>query len=60
MVLFAKITPKNIEATVFAMLTGVSNLSGAVVSPMMGVLINRLFVNVTIDNLENFYILVMI
>lgn len=44
LVLFAKITPKNIEATVFAMLTGVFNLSNSVLSPMMGVLVNKLFV----------------
>lgn len=28
MILFAKITPKNIEATVFAFLTGTSNFTG--------------------------------
>lgn len=60
LVLFAKITPKNIEATVFAMLTGVFNLSSTVCSPMAGVIINRFFVNVTTENLENFYILVII
>ncbi len=52
LVLFAKITPKNIEATVFAMLTGVFNLSNSVLSPMMGVLINKVFVNVTTENLD--------
>ena len=51
MVLFAKITPKYIEATVFALLTGCSNLSFAVLSPMVGAFINDMFVHVTTDNL---------
>ena len=33
LVLFAKITPKHIEATIFALLTGVSNFSSSVLSP---------------------------
>jgi hypothetical protein len=35
-VLFAKLTPKHIEATVFAMLTGIVNLSIQVLSPLSG------------------------
>lgn len=43
LVLFAMITPKNIEATVFALFTGVFNLSASVLSPFVGVLINGWF-----------------
>ena len=57
LVLFAKITPKKIEATVFAMMTGVFNLNEVVLSPFAGVVINRLFVHVSNENLESFYIL---
>jgi hypothetical protein len=39
-VLFAKITPKHIEATVFALLTGTSNMAGGVLSPMVGAWLN--------------------
>jgi len=59
-VLFAKITPPYIEATVYALLTGMYNLSNFTVSPMMGVLINRVFVNVTNSNLDDFYKLLLI
>ena len=58
MVLFAKITPKHIEATVFALLIGCSNLSFAVLSPMVGSLLNDSFVYVTQENMENMDILV--
>ena len=60
LVLFAKITPKNIEATVFALFTGVFNLSAIVISPNMGILINKLFVGVTLSSLDNYYKLVFI
>lgn len=60
MVLMAKITPSHIEATVFAILTGISNFSSFVISPLVGVIINRLFVNVTAQNLDDYYILVFI
>lgn len=38
--LFAKITPTRIEGTVFAFLTGTTNLANNVLSPMIGVWIN--------------------
>eukprot|EP00347_Sterkiella_histriomuscorum_P010122 403377520 len=60
LVLFAKITPKNVEATIFATLTGISNLSSGVLSPMSGVIINKLFVGVSTENLENYWQLVVI
>jgi hypothetical protein len=40
MVLFAKITPKRIEATGFAFLTGTSNLTGSI-RGLIGTLINN-------------------
>jgi MFS family permease len=60
LVLFAKITPKNIEATVFALFTGVLNLSAIVISPNMGILINQTFVGVTLTSLSDYYKLVFI
>ena len=57
MALFAKITPHHIEATVFAFLTGIFNLSWLGLSPMLGAFINHYFVRVTITDLSNFYIL---
>lgn len=38
--LFAKITPRRIEGTMFAFLTGTSNLDQGVLQPMMGSWIN--------------------
>jgi len=38
--LFAKITPTKIEGTVFAFLTGTTNLANNVLSPMIGVWVN--------------------
>ena len=38
--LFAKITPKRIEGTMYAFLTGASNLDNSVISPAMGSWIN--------------------
>jgi hypothetical protein len=60
LVLFAKITPPNIEATVFALFTGLFNLSGIVISPNVGIIVNKLFVGVTLDNLSEYYKLVFI
>jgi len=60
LVLFAKITPNNIEATVFAVLTGLQNFVSLVLSANMGILVNELFVGVTLANLKNYYQLVVI
>jgi hypothetical protein len=46
MVLFAKLIPDNIESSMFALLTGLLNLSGLFLSPQLGNLINK-FVGVT-------------
>ena len=54
MAMFAKITPKKIECTVFAFLTGTTNLANTVISPMIGVWINSTFVGVTTKDLKNY------
>lgn len=58
--LFAKITPHGIEATVFALLTGTTNLSSIIISPNIGVWLNEKFVHVTAENLSNYKFLVLI
>jgi hypothetical protein len=60
LVLFAKITPNHIEATIFAVLTGMFNFVYTVLSPNMGILINKIFVGVTSQELDNFYLLAII
>ena len=60
MVLFAKITPNNIEATCFAFLTGTLNFCNGVLAPMIGSKINDYFVGVTSSDLSNFYVLCII
>jgi uncharacterized membrane protein YbhN (UPF0104 family) len=52
--LFAKITPTKIEGTVFAFLTGTTNLANSVLSPMVGVWLNEKFVGVTADDLSKY------
>lgn len=52
--LFAKITPTKIEGTVFAFLTGTSNLASIIISPLVGVWINDHFTHVTANDLSNY------
>ena len=52
--LFAKITPTKIEGTVFAFLTGTTNLASNVISPMVGVWINEQFFGVTAEDLSQY------
>lgn len=54
MALFAKITPAKIEGTVFAFLTGTTNLANSVLAPMVGVWINEKFVGVTAEDLSKY------
>jgi len=51
MVLFAKIIPESVESSMFALLTGLINLSNLFAAPELGVLINS-FVGVTSENLQ--------
>lgn len=52
--LFAKVTPAKIEGTVFAFLTGTTNLANSVLAPMVGVFINEKFAGVTAEDLSNY------
>jgi hypothetical protein len=58
--LFAKITPKRIEGTMFAFLTGASNLDQGVIAPLMGSWINNQFVGVNKDDLSGYSTLCLI
>jgi predicted MFS family arabinose efflux permease len=58
-VLFAKITPKNIEATCFALLAGVSNFRNTA-RGWVGSVINDQYVHVTKDDLSKYWLLVAI
>lgn len=59
MVLFAKITPKRIEATAFAFLTGTSNFTGTM-KGFVGSWVNSTFVGVTQEDLGKYWILAVI
>lgn len=59
MALFAKITPKRIEGTIFAFLTGTWNLDATVIQPLIGNFINS-FVGVTKDDLSGYSTLMLI
>ena len=56
MALFAKITPHQIEGTMFAFLTGTTNLSYQVIAPFEGACINKylVFPSVTAINLSSY------
>lgn len=54
MVLFAKITPANIEGTCFAFLTGTTNFLYGVLASYIGSLVNDAFIGVTANDLSNF------
>lgn len=54
LVLFAKITPSQIEATCFAFLTGTLNFCNGVVATYLGSLVNDTFIGVTSTDLSNF------
>lgn len=58
-VLFAKICPRNIEATCFAILAGVSNFRGTA-RGWLGSLINEMFVGVHKDDLTHYWVLTVI
>jgi len=58
-VVYAKICPRRIEATSFAVLSSVSSFRGTIRS-WLGTFINQQWVGVTIKNLNNYWILVTI
>ena len=59
MVLFAKMIPSNIESSMFAMLTGLMNLSNGFSAKMLGNFIN-MFVGVHEENLSDLWILYIV
>jgi hypothetical protein len=58
-VLFAKLIPADVEGTMFAFVTSILNASFEFGAKGLGLLINH-FVGVTTENLENYWILVVI
>ena len=58
-IIFAKICPKHIEATTYALLSGISNFRGSLGS-WIGVIINKAFVGVTEEDLSQYWVLVTI
>lgn len=60
MALFAKITPKKIEGTIFAFLTGTWNLGSTVIQPQVGNFINHQFVGVNKNDLSGYPTLMFI
>lgn len=51
--LCAKITPKRVEGSVFALLMGIRNFQVSVLAPMVGSSINDWFFHVTSDNISD-------
>ena len=47
MVLFAKVTPKKIEGTMYALLTGTLDFCQQVIQPVVGSIFNKLWVHMT-------------
>ena len=60
MALFAKITPRGIEGTMFAFLTGTANFDSGVMQPMLGAWINSQFVGVNKDDQSGYPTLCLI
>lgn len=58
-VLFTKITPFSVEATVFATLTGAYNFASSVGGPLLGSFFCHL-VGVNSEHLDKYYILIVI
>jgi len=58
-VVYAKICPKRIEATSFALLSSVSNFRGTIRS-WLGTFINQQWVGVSVTNLDHYWVLVTI
>ena len=52
-IVYAKMIPNNIEATVFALLTGLNVVANFVVNKIWGNVINTMLIGVTNDNIED-------
>ena len=59
LVMFQKMTPLNVEATMMAFAGSVLNVTNGVIPRLIGVFIN-MFVGVSKDNMSNYYILKII
>ena len=59
MILFTSLTPNAIEASMFALFTGVFNFSTNVGAPLLGSMICRYF-GVSSDDMSNYYKLVVV
>ena len=57
---FAKVTPKKVEGTIFAFLTGTMNFAATVIAPSMGTFINSQFVGVNKNDLSRYSTLILI
>jgi len=60
LVLFQKLAPPHVEATMMAFSASVVNLSRGVIGQLTGAFINKYFVGVTAKDLSNYYILVLL
>jgi MFS family permease len=58
--LFAKITPRKIEGTIYAFLTGTWNLSWTIIATLWGTFINHHFVGVNKNDQSGYSTLVLI
>lgn len=54
MIIYSKIFPVGIEATLWSLTSSVQFCSFLLLRPLMGVLINNLFIHVTVENMENY------
>jgi hypothetical protein len=59
-IIMAKIIPKGIEGTLMAFSTTIVALNQFTIRAILGVIINNSFVNVTTNNLNDYYILTII
>ena len=57
---FAKVTPPKIEATIYAFLSGTTDLSLAVIAPLWGSYINYQFVGVSKEDMTSYPTLILI
>ena len=60
LVMFQRLTPPNVEATMMAFAASFVNMSRGLIPDMMGVFINKNFVGVTENDLSKYYILSLI
>ena len=59
LILFNQLTPNKIEASMFALLTGIFNFSMSVGGPLFGSVLAQFF-NVTSKDMSNYYVLIII